>query len=443
MKSYIKAVAGVVAAALLAPMSYANSTDETHNIIYLIGDGMGPAHTTAYRYYKASKKQLATGDTTVIAPTEFDRHLVGMASTYPADNTLVTDSAAGATALATGHKSYNGAIGITPDHEHQETLLERAKKLGMVTGVVSTSQINHATPASFIAHIDSRRKYDEIADQYVETRINGKIKSDIMLGGGTQYYRRDNRDIVAEFKKEGVDYIDALSDLDKLTKLPAMGLFAPKGLPFEVDSHEQPKRLTRMTKKALELADSSKKNFFLMIEGSQIDWCSHANDIACAMKEMEDFESTLKTVVEFARKDGNTTVVVTADHSTGGLTLGVGKGYSWLAHSVHKIRISGESFAVRVMEGEKPVELWNKYVDLPLEKEEQKQLEAIDKSAEPREVQKLFVGLTAKKTDTGWTTSGHTAEDVQVYAFGPNADKFVGFQDNTDIAKKLFNILGK
>ena len=135
------------------------STTSPKNIIMIVGDGMGPAYTTAYRYYKDNPH------TEFIEETVFDRHLVGMSSTYPARvSGFVTDSAAAATALATGVKSYNGAIGLDANKQPVETVLERAKKHGKKTGVVVTSQVNHATPASYLAHNEHRKNYNAIAD---------------------------------------------------------------------------------------------------------------------------------------------------------------------------------------------------------------------------------------------------------------------------------------
>lgn len=418
--------------------------DKPHNTIFLIGDGMGIAQTTAYRYYKANQNKRTRGDDQTIAATEFDKILVGMAATYPADDTLVTDSAASATALATGFKSFNGAIGVTPDHDEKITLIERAKALGLTTGIVATSQINHATPASFLAHIDSRHKLDEIADQYLANHLSSQETSaeyiDILLGGGTKYFDSEERKLVDQFQSTGFQYIDQMEDLDQLNQIPAMGLFAPKGLPFAIDS-QRPNRLTRMTKTALRLASTKPNGFFLMIEASQIDWCSHGNDIACTMAEMADFENTLSVVLDFAKQHGNTTVVVTADHSTGGLTLGRDGKYLWHAELVHKINISAERFSTLVSQGESPVTLWQKYVNLPLSQSEKQRLLHASQSSDPKNIHAAFTTITSAQTGTGWTTSGHTAEDVQVYAYGPYQSRFVGYQDNTDLATKLFTIL--
>lgn len=146
----------------------ANAAEQPHNIIMVVADGMGPAYTTAYRYLKDDK------NTPEVENTIFDKYYIGSSSTYPAAvSGYVTDSAASATALATGIKSYNGAIAVDVNKKPVETVLERAKKYGMKTGAVVTSQVNHATPASYIAHNESRQNYDEIADSYVDELIDG------------------------------------------------------------------------------------------------------------------------------------------------------------------------------------------------------------------------------------------------------------------------------
>ena len=187
------------------------------NIIYMIGDGMGPAYTTAYRYFKDDP------NTKVVDPTVFDTILRGMAHTYPDDHTYVTDSAAGATALSSGHKSYNGAIAVDTDKKPVKTMLEVAKERGMTTALVATSQINHATPASFASHNESRRNYDEIANDYIDNKIAGKLPVDLMLGGGTKYYVREDRNLVEEFKAAGYQYSDDFAAMNDLKQVPALG----------------------------------------------------------------------------------------------------------------------------------------------------------------------------------------------------------------------------
>ena len=340
---------------LLAAMVGLLSTPEViaapKNIIYMIGDGMGPAYTTAYRYFKDD------ANTKVVEPTIFDSMLVGMAHTYPDDDTIVTDSAAGATALSTGTKSYNGAIAVDTHKAHLETMLEMAKKQGKTTALVATSQINHATPASFAAHNESRRNYNEIADDYMDLKINDKPAVDLMLGGGTSYFIREDRNLVAEFKQAGYQYIDSLDALDSISSLPALGLFAEKGLPHALD--EAPMRLTAMTKQALKLVDnSSDAGFFMMIEGSQIDWCGHANDIACAMAEMDDFAESIKLAKAYVDNNPDTILVITADHSTGGLTLGAHGQYRWERDVVAKVTGSARVIAEKLSQAKDVKAVW-------------------------------------------------------------------------------------
>ena len=173
------------------------------------------------------------------------------------------------------------------------------------------SQINHATPASFASHNESRRNYDEIADDYIDNKIAGKLPVDLMLGGGTKYYIREDRNLVEEFKQAGYQYSDDFATLKDIKQIPALGLFAPVGLDFALDNN--PTRLTQMTNKALELLDKNKKDgFFVMIEGSQIDWCGHANDIACAMAEMDDFAKSIEQAKAYVDNNPDTLLVITA-----------------------------------------------------------------------------------------------------------------------------------
>lgn len=428
--------------ASIAPKQEAQQVSKPKNIIYMIGDGMGMAHLTAYRHYKNSTaSKIGLGDQAV-PKTLFDKNFVGVASTLPEDDTLVTDSAAGATALSSGEKTYNGAIALDNDKTATFTLIERAKQLGMLTGTVSTSQITHATPASFWAHNVSRRNEQQIADAAFDDRMDGKFKTDLLLGGGKAFLIREDRDLTKEFQQAGWQYTGELTQLEQLTKLPALGLFADKGLGYAIDNPQLPNRLEVMTEKALQLLNANNPNgFFVMIEGSQIDWCSHANDIACAMEEMKDFEQTLAKVLEFAKKDGNTLVVLTADHSTGGLTVGANKQYKWLPNVVHQVGISAQVLTQKLLAGADVVSTWQQFIQFPLTKAQAAELTALQTKKDGRGLNTAIVKITSDASFTGWTTTGHTGEDVGVIAFGPNAEQFRGAQDNTDLAKKLFNLL--
>ncbi|MBD1583925.1 alkaline phosphatase [Pseudoalteromonas sp. S16_S37] len=426
-------LASTLAACLFSGHAAAQSAPK--NVIYMIGDGMGPAYTTAYRYYMDNK------ETKVVDATVFDSILVGMAHTYPDDDTVVTDSAAGATALSTGTKSYNGAIAVDTHKKPLKTMLEIAKQKGMTTALVATSQINHATPASFAAHNESRRNYDEIANDYIDNKIEGKLAVDLMLGGGTKYFIRDDRNIVDEFKAAGYSYSDNLNAIDTLTSLPALGLFAPVGLPFAID--ENPDRLEKMTKKALSLLDKKNdKGFFVMIEGSQIDWCGHANDIACAMAEMNDFANSIKVAKQYVDSNPDTILVITADHSTGGLTLGANGQYRWERDIVKGIKASVQSMTLQMLDSDNLEEIWTKSTSLPFDKQTKLLLEQA-KSQGDKALTQAITAIISDASFTGWTTGGHTAIDVQVFAYGKGAEQFAGSQNNTAIADKLISFIKK
>lgn len=446
-------MAAILGSSLLAPVALA----APKNVIYMIGDGMGPAYLAAYRYY------MDDTTTKAVEPTIYDELWVGVATTYPDDDTIVTDSAAGATALATTFKSYNGAISVDKNHNHLKTMLEIAKAAGKKTGIVATAQINHATPASFMAHNKTRKAYDEIADDYVDNKVQGKFVADLMFGGGTKYFTRKDRHLVNEFKAAGWHYADSWQHLDQLNKLPAMALLAPVGFPSALDNPKA-EPLATMTSKALSLlSNDNQKGFVVMIEGSQIDWCGHANDIACAMAEMHDFAQAIKVAKAYVDKNPDTVLVITADHETGGLSLGAAGDYAWKRDVIKAVKHTAPVLARMLIQerDDKLEQLWQEQTGLSLTPVEWQQiltarqqakaiydkLDAATKQDPEAESDALAVLATPIKqlisqySRTGWTSGGHTAIDVPVLAYGKEKQQFAGFQDNTDIARKLINFI--
>lgn len=427
------------------------------NIIYMIGDGMGPAYLAAYRYYQDDPSTKA------VESTIYDQLWVGVASTYPDDDTIVTDSAAGATALATHTKSYNGAISVNHQHQPLTTMLEIAKAKGMHTAIVATSQINHATPASFMAHNESRKNYNDIANDYVDNKIAGKFVADVMFGGGTQYFIRKDRNLVNEFKQAGFHYADSWQGLSQLNKLPALALLAPVGLPSALDNPVVDP-LKTMTEKALQLLTPSKEGFVLMVEGSQIDWCGHANDIACAMAEMDDFAKAIATAKAYVDSHPDTILVVTADHETGGLSLGAEGDYAWNTKVIKGVKHSAPEISRLLLQSSETdlSQTWTKATNIALTSAELASLTSAQqqvKSAIGTTLSTNMDNLTTVQENaiktlnavvkqhinhysrTGWTSGAHTAIDVPVLSWGQQRLDFAGFQDNTDIARKLIGYL--
>ena len=421
---------------LLSALSLGVVAQEPKNVIMVVGDGVGPAYTTAYRYFADDKNTLD------VEQTVFDRMLVGMASTYPARiSGYVTDSAAGATALATGVKSYNGAIAVNVDKKPVSTVLEWAKEQGMKTGVAVTSQINHATPAGYSAHNESRKNYDQIADSYFDEKINDHFVLDVMLGGGWDYFIRDDRNLVAEFKKAGYQYVDNIAHLKTAnSKQPLLGLFAEQGLNWALDMPPK-QRLKTLTQAAVEHLEND-QGFFLLVEASQIDWAGHSNDVGAAMSEMQDLAQTMTWLEQYVDAHPDTLLVLTADHSTGGFTIGANKIYRWEPQWLDNLQASPYAIAKQLMSAEKKSALAAELLGFSLNEEEKSKIEAIDTQDEEIAYQTVKTLLDVR-TNTGWTTGGHTGVDVPVFAKGPGSEMFRGMLNNTQVADNIFSLLGR
>ncbi|WP_293748532.1 alkaline phosphatase [uncultured Paraglaciecola sp.] len=421
-------------AALVVSTHSALASNSPKNIIMIVGDGMGPAYTTAYRMYADNP------NTPEVELTVFDRLLVGMASTHPdMDTGYVTDSAAGATALATGFKTYNGAIAVDADKNPVQTVLELAKTQGRKTGIAVTSQINHATPASFGAHNESRHNYDQIADSYFDEKTNGVFTFDVMLGGGWKYFIREDRNLVEQFKAAGYQYVDQLTQLNNVTAgKPLLGLFADSGLPWALDSDDQ-MRLPTLTKAAVRQLEND-QGYFLLIEASQIDWAGHSNDIGSAMAEMHDLALTLEWLEQYVVKNPDTLLVLTADHSTGGLSIGANGNYNWFPEWLKNLKASPAQIATQLITAKDRAVLATDLLGFELTNEEIASINGV-KSDKLRPFHKAISKILDNRSKTGWTTSGHTGVDVQVFAKGAGSERFIGHLDNTQIAETIFELL--
>ncbi|MCS5348749.1 alkaline phosphatase [Staphylococcus aureus] len=428
------------------------NTKNPKNVIFLVGDGMGPSFNTAYRYYKNDPhaKEMNT--------TAFDAYLKGTNRTYSNDpKQNITDSAAGATAFSSGHKTYNGAIGVDSNKQKVKTVLERAKETGKSTGLVSTAEITDATPAAYAAHVTSRDDKNEIAQQFYNDKINGKHKVDVLLGGGAKYFGKSNGNLDKKFKKDGYDLVRNSKELSKSKSEKVLGLFADKNMPLAIDASKKEPSLADMQQSALSKLEQNKKGFFLMVEGASIDKSAHVNDITGVMSEMEGFEKTFDDAIQYAKKHKDTLVVATADHSTGGLTIGKDKGYEWNPQAIKSMKHSGSYMTEQMVKGEDPENVINNGYGYAISNDDMKQIKKENKklqkllkkgkdkqSAEIEKQTKILQHAIQKsindKSYTGWTSDGHTGEDVNTYAYGPKSDEFRGNIENTESAKIIFDI---
>ena len=272
------------------------------NVIYMIGDGMALPQVYA--------AMLASGEDLTF--TQFP--YIGVVETNSASNEI-TDSAAGGTALASDHKTNNAMVGMNPDSIPVKTVLEALHEQGKETGIVVSCYVTHATPAVFYAKVPHRRQYEDIAMQLAETdNVN------VIIGGGRKHFtqRKDSLNLIEKMENElGWKVYDTLADIDETCKKYAV---------IADDGHMPPAAergdfLPRAVKTALKTLDNAENGFFLMVEGSQIDFACHGNDSTWMMDEMLDFDYAIQVALDYAKEKGNTLVVVTADHETGGLSL--------------------------------------------------------------------------------------------------------------------------
>lgn len=339
---------------------------EIRNIIFLIGDGMGLAQTTA----------LATAGG--YAPTQFDRvRCIGIQKTYSANN-RVTDSAAAGTALATGTKTDNGTIGLSPDGTPLESALQAARRAGKATGIVVTYSPLDATPAAFVAHTADRYDFEQTALQYLDCGV------DVIAGSGPQYFdhRSDGRNLIAEMEARGYTFAANKAALLSATRTPLLALLPDASLPFAACDtlNLRGDYLAEATAKAIELLEqASGEGFFLMVEGSLIDKAAHRNDIEAVLAEMHDFDRAVGTAFDYADAHPGTLVIVTGDHETGGLSL-----------------VSPDT--------------------------------------------DFTAGNSGLRYD--FATESHSATFIPVYAYGTGAEQFTGIMENTDIGLRLKRLAG-
>ena len=275
------------------------------NIILFIGDGMAVSHVTAGM----------TASTQTLNIERFPYS--GLSKTHSA-NRYITDSGAAGTAIACGVKTNNGMIGVKPDGTPVSSITKIAKRNGLSAGVISTSAITHATPASFVANNSSRGNYEDIAADF----LNGTI--DVFIGGGEDHFRnrKDGADLTLKLKEQGFDVVYTPEDMNKSVSPKLAALLAKEHMPPVTEGRQG--LLAEMTRKAIETLGKNKKGFVLIVEAAQIDWAGHENNLAYLVAEVLDLDQAVGTALDFSIKDGKTLLVVTSDHETGGLVLSGG-----------------------------------------------------------------------------------------------------------------------
>ena len=430
------------------PVVKAAEMKKPTNVIMLVMDGSSNNAITLSRWYKGENLAL-------------DEILTGAMRTYSAES-AITDSAPAATALATGHKSNDKYVGVLPSTINSPGLepiaqedafkpvanvLEGAKQKGKATGLISTSEIQHATPAGFSAHVQNRSQYDDIAEQQVYQNI------DVVLGGGleslapgtTKNARKDGENLLSVLKEKKYELVQTREELLKSEADKIWGSFAPSALAYDFDrqaTHNNEPTLAEMTSKAIDTLKKDKDGFFLFVEGSKVDWAAHANDTIGMISDILSFDDAVKEAIDFAKADGNTMVIAVTDHGNSGITMGNTNTTKTYSSNPVSAYIDPLKKATMTIEGalsqlktdqSNLIEVAALYGLDDLTEDELSTLKfAEDLGSE-------MVKMLADRANIGFTTGGHTGEDVFLYSYGPS--KVSGLVENTDLAHAMANFM--
>ncbi len=424
------------------------------NIIWVIADGMGPEimgffmEGVRYADLEGYPDKVSSMETMMQKGTQglyFNK-------TY---DTIVTDSAASATQMATGQYSRPDYIGVDYNKNRVQSILELAQEKGKSTGVISDAYVTDATPAGFTAHVRSRRMKEEIAEQQIALGV------DVISGGGLKYF---NSDLQQKAKEKGYTFVKTRSELNKVKKGKLLGLFSDVGMPMAIEMYKHPNTptLAQQTEKALELLGQNPKGFFLMVEAGKVDWAAHANDPGSLLAEMKTLDATLAIVLAYADKHPDTLVYLNADHDTG------------LGTFVYQY-LNNQKVAEKTKQGEVLYNGNTAYHSMNMYKELEKQKRSLyylgqELRAQPDSMltqdylerrlgealgvpvnlsgvhnfQDISGVLKKINEDRGvsWATGNHSAAPLIGVAYGPHAELFSGVYHNTDIFPRMKNALG-
>ncbi|PUU87939.1 alkaline phosphatase [Halanaerobium sp.] len=419
---------------------------EVKNVILLIGDGMGMGQIDMARYLSGGK--------------DHELELMKLPETgimMTSSTEGVTDSAAAGTAMATGRKVYNGAIAMNKNGAELDSVLDFAQVRNKATGVISTNMVTDATPAVFIASVKDRGMGGAIAKQAIANGV------DVMLGGGREDFMEEEagEDLIAKAKKEGYQYVSDKTQLEKVIAMNGklLGLFNESYMNYINDRDDVGSKepsFEAMTKKAIEVLSEDEDGFFLMAEGARIDHAAHAADVPGVVAETLDFDAGVKAAVDFAKENGDTLVIVTADHET----LGFSVTEPINREALMNIDVSPEYMASQMTRKENGKgytaasvkSVFEEYANISLTDAEVARFNELILDDEGNIKYSYLVGyeigsIIANKYQAGVvntyiransSTGGHTLNSVPVFAYGEGSEAFNGMMQNTEFAKLLF-----
>ena len=432
----------LIPSAAQAQASETFSRKKAKNIIYLVSDGMSIGTMVMADLY--SKRILGRSSAWM---SLYEQKLAVKASMdMQSASSIVTDSSAASSSWGCGHRIINGMINIGVNGEVYTPILQKFKKAGKKVGCVTTVPITHATPAGFSTNSKERKAQPKIAENYLDLRF------DVMMGGGDNYFnaekRKDKQDMYAKYVSKGFTVVKNVTEMKAAPKnVPLLGVFDKNALPYTIDENNTDKNaaiptLAQMTQKAIEMMADHKQGFVLQVEGGKVDWAAHGNDIGALLFDQLAFDDAIQVAMDFAKKDGNTLVVVTSDHGNAnpGLIYGAecNQNFDNLAHFRHSNDFTLQSINLTDTPSQVRDRLIYSFGKVPFSLEEAKQILSFYTEGKQENglynylnlPYSLLADIQKKHTSVGWISMDHSSDYTELAMYGPGSQNLPPFIEN-------------
>ncbi|WP_417351512.1 alkaline phosphatase [Flavobacterium alkalisoli] len=415
------------------------------NIIFMVSDGMSTGTLNMADLYLSRKTGKGSNWLQLYKDQRISRALMDTASA----SSIVTDSAAASSSWGGGARVNNGSLNVGPNGERNMPIWQKFKKVGKMAGCVTTVPITHATPAGFCVNSDSRNAQPEIAEEYLKQGF------DVMMGGGNNYFsadkRKDKKDVYADYKAKGWQVARTRSEMMAASNdKPILGVFADDGLPYTIDRRsskeltEATPTLAEMAQKAIDRMKGHKNGFVLQIEAGKVDWGAHANDIAAVLYDQTAFDEAIKTVIDFAEKDGNTLVVITTDHGNANPGIIYGQEANSNFDSIQKYTQTNEWILNTIHEDSTTAQVQEIIAHAngrTISQDEAKTIlsyySGLEKEGGLYNYKhlpfKAFAEMQKENNSVGWISMNHSADYVELAMFGPGSQLLKPFVKNIDL----------
>lgn len=420
------------------------SAGKAKNIIFMISDGMSTGTLSMADLYSRNILGKGSNWLNLYHERKVSRALMDTASA----SSIVTDSAAASSAFGGGIRVKNGVLNIGANGEKHLPVWQKFKKAGRKAGCVTSVTITHGTPAGFCINSERRNAEPQIAEMYAELEL------DVLMGGGDEFFnpekRKDKKDLYSVYQKKGYQVLKERTDLANIKKgNKLLGIFNTGALPYSIDrvhlsEFKNTPALAEMTKAAIDQMKEHPDGFVLQVEAGKVDWAAHANDISALIHDQLAFDETIKTVMDFAEKDGNTLVIITTDHGNANPGTIYGGSATNNFNSISEYKYTNE-YVLNTIHKEfsaKDIKDWiYEAHKLTLNDEEAKHMMSFYNGLEKEEGLynykklpfKLYSEIQKNRNSVGWISMDHSGDYVEVAAYGPGSELLKPFIKNTDL----------